>query len=293
MTGPHSSTLLADPAQRVSWWRWLLRVIAAGIALWRLANDWATSLPLLWHPYHQPAAARLTDAGYASVLRDYATNALVVLLGAALLWAADGSAAVGLRLRLSDKATAVRAFQAASLAVLLGGAGELVARIVGALVPAVGSDTSTLTFTTGGTPPWWFTVAAPIAAAISEEVMLLVILFRALEWVRLPHGRTLAGVWAGIALLAVARCGYHVYEGVGVLSVIGPAVVFPVVYRRYRLVVPIIAVHALVDMSSLLPIYVRIPVMAPLMWALMAYCRPRQDTSARGDRSPAPKKEPS
>jgi membrane protease YdiL (CAAX protease family) len=94
---------------------------------------------------------------------------------------------------------------------------------------------------------WWRIPVLVLQAArngIIEEVLVIGYLLRRLDQLGWSPGRA-------IALSAVLRGSYHLYQGFG--GFIGNAVmgvIFALLYRRWRRVTPLIIAHALIDTGA-------------------------------------------
>lgn len=79
-----------------------------------------------------------------------------------------------------------------------------------------------------------------VRAAVVEETVVAGYLLHRLGQLGLSPGRALA-------ISTVVRASYHLYYGVGVLTVIPFGVLLGRVWQRYRRLVPLIAAHAVYD----------------------------------------------
>lgn len=243
----------AGPLQH-DWWTWVPRAAAVLLALglWlSWTNNSISALAQLLHP--QPAtrtcvcAPSLSWSDQAVPFYQYLAGSLLAL---ALLAIADGPAAVGLaswRLTARNSRLSYRALLRGPvlLAELLSIVLVLLLNWFPALDQSVGAAFA-------GTPPWWWGLTTATATSVAEEVVLLAVLFRGLEYLRLP-GRsvTVAATTWGVALPAGMRLAYHLYLGVAVVTILPPAVLMPLIYRRYRSLLPVITVHILYDLAAI------------------------------------------
>jgi membrane protease YdiL (CAAX protease family) len=237
------------------WWRWVLRAIAIVLAIGLLAeyiNNGLTGLSQILTP---PAPAQHTSTPLGYYLVAYGRDAVVATIALTCLAIADGPRAVGLRPRLRATGHA-----RVTGAVLMGP--FLLSILALGVFTLLTSTWFRAVLANSGVPfqqaqpPLWLVIIVATLNAIAEEAVLLGVLLRALDYLPLGQGRTLGryGWWA-IALLAVLRMAYHIYQGVTVVpDLLPPAILFPIIYRRSGALVPIIIAHALIDIAGSLPL---------------------------------------
>ncbi|SCK52373.1 Membrane protease YdiL, CAAX protease family [Streptomyces sp. WMMB 714] len=95
---------------------------------------------------------------------------------------------------------------------------------------------------------WWripVLIASALQNAIVEEVIVVGYLLRRL-------GQTTRfSPWAALAVSAVLRGSYHLYQGVGgMVGNMAMGVIFVWLYRRWGRVGPLVAAHALIDIVA-------------------------------------------
>ncbi len=99
---------------------------------------------------------------------------------------------------------------------------------------------------------WWtipVLVLSAIRHGILEEVIVVGFLFHHLR--RLGWGGGPAGIWGVIAVSALLRGSYHLYQGVGpFVGNVVMGVVFGWIYARYGRVMPLVVAHALLDIAG-------------------------------------------
>lgn len=109
----------------------------------------------------------------------------------------------------------------------------------------------------GGEPsPLWFNLVASLHAGIIEEIIVIALGYRLLEllpWTIRGKQFALTG-WATAILVAI-RTGYHTYQGMYALAVIGFGWLSVRLYRHTRLILPLILAHVAYDVfASAIPI---------------------------------------
>jgi Type II CAAX prenyl endopeptidase Rce1-like len=101
------------------------------------------------------------------------------------------------------------------------------------------------------TPSTWEHVYWSVHAGICEEIVVIALAYRALEYLPPWRGRGFAATGAATVILVLLRLSYHVYYGIGVLAFIPMAWLTVRLYRRTRLVVPLIVGHISYDLLGL------------------------------------------
>ncbi|UJB40805.1 CPBP family intramembrane metalloprotease [Streptomyces sp. A1-5] len=96
---------------------------------------------------------------------------------------------------------------------------------------------------------WWkipVLIASAVQNAVLEEVIVVGYLLRRL-------GQLGWTPWAAVAVSAVLRGSYHLYQGIGgFVGNMVMGVIFALVYRRWGRVGPLVAAHALIDIVAFL-----------------------------------------
>lgn len=170
-------------------------------------------------------------------------------------------AAIGLQRREADaEAGGQRAF-AASLAGVIASAliGVGLAELASTLDPgapaAWGRTASTSVVQPLGVRGLIDMLLLSLAAGLAEELLLTALLVTLLEKAGQPRRR-----W--IALAVLLRLSFHLSTGIFASRVVLFTIVNTLLFARTRLILPIIAAHALFDMTGYLNPYIHIPFLA-------------------------------
>lgn len=221
------------------------RLIALGGAV--LAVWVAKAMPALWTAVrgHQPGdlhPVAPVDYGHSALFQLAVIAAVAVAYGCALL--AEPPSTLGLRhAPWQRQVTTLGAY--ILLALLLGAVAQAAFSVVADHWHWLAAHQG-VNFTDLPTTPWWYRLTHA-AYGGSEELVALALVYRGLEYVRLG-GRVVAATWMGTALLVILRISYHAYYGVYALAFIPWAYLTVVIYRRTRLLAPIVLGHVGYDL---------------------------------------------
>lgn len=91
-------------------------------------------------------------------------------------------------------------------------------------------------------PSWWLLVLLPVVDAVVEETVCT-------AWLYTQARRAGRPLWEVYALAAVMRASFHLFMGIGGLSAAAFAMCNITAYHRSRRLLPLIAVHAAVDIA--------------------------------------------
>lgn len=213
---------------------------AAVLCLWV-----AKALPPFWAAVqgHAPGDPHPVDYGHAALFHLAVIAAVVAAYGCALI--VEPPATLGLRRDpWQRQVTTLGAYILGAL--LLGLVAETGFSLVADHWPWLAAHQGG-TYTDAPAAPWWYRLTHATYGG-SEELVALALAYRGLEYLRAPRGRVLAYTGVGTALLVAARVGYHLYYGVAALALIPWAYLTVVIYRRTRLLTPIVVGHVGYDL---------------------------------------------